>query len=44
MNAPALPVQPLSAAQARAVLERVAKNIERVLQGQHESIRKNLAT
>ena len=37
------PVAPLPAAEARAVLDRVAKNIERVLQGQHASIRMLLA-
>jgi MoxR-like ATPase len=43
MNAPAAALPPLTAAEARAVLERIAKNIERVLQGQHGSIRKLLA-
>jgi len=43
MNAPSAAVPALSAAEARAVLDRVAKNIERVLQGQHGSIRKLLA-
>ncbi|MEI6723099.1 MAG: AAA family ATPase, partial [Betaproteobacteria bacterium] len=37
------PIAPLPAAEARAVLDRVAKNIEKVLQGQHASIRMLLA-
>src|SRR5215212_5420974 len=43
MNAPAALITPLTAAQAKAVLERVAANIEKVVQGQHGSIRKLLA-
>ena len=43
MNAPPPQIPPLPAHEARAVLDRIAKNIERVLQGQHASIRKLLA-
>ena len=43
MTAAPAPIAPLPAPEARAVLERIAKNIERVLQGQHASIRKLLA-
>ena len=43
MNAPTSQIPALPATEARAVLERIATNIERVLQGQHASIRKLLA-
>ena len=43
MNAPSAQLPALPAAEARAVLERISTNIERVLQGQHASIRKLLA-
>ena len=43
MNAPTSRIPALPAAETRAVLERIAANIEKVLQGQHASIRKLLA-
>jgi MoxR-like ATPase len=41
MNAPAFPE--LSARDARALFERVAGNIEQVMRGQHETVRRLLA-
>jgi MoxR-like ATPase len=41
MNAPAFP--DLSARDAQAIFERVAGNIEQVMHGQHETVRRLLA-